>query len=108
MPQGVWSIVVCRALHHSDASPSLLVEGARALVPMPGSRHDHPGGQMRSLHMLLQSSVGWRDVLNRAHLCKELLSRLVDVLAFACAVIQEYYKPHDDMHCVLLEARLSC
>lgn len=50
----------------------------------------------RSLHMLLQSSVSWRDVLNRALLCKELLSRLVDVLAFACAVIQEYYKPLDD------------
>ena len=53
----------------------------------------------RSLHMLLQSSVGWRDVLNRTLLCKELLSRIVDVLAFACAVIQEYYKPLDDMHC---------
>ena len=39
----------------------------------------------KSLHMLLQSSVGWRDVLNRALLCKELLSRLVDVIVFACA-----------------------
>ena len=58
----------------------------------------------RSLHMLLQSSVGWRDVLNRAILCKELLSRLVDILAFACAVILEYYKPLDDMHCILLDA----
>ena len=48
MPQGVWSIVVFRAHHHSDASPSLLVEGARALVPMPGPRHDHPEWQISS------------------------------------------------------------
>ena len=41
-------MVVCRAHHHSDASPSLLVEGARAMVPMPGPRHDHPEGQISS------------------------------------------------------------
>ena len=58
----------------------------------------------RSLHMLLQSSVGWRDVLNRALLCKELLSRLVDVLAL---IVRSYRSITNlSMTCIVSSWRL--
>ena len=72
------------------------------MVPMPGPRHDHAEGQISSQAAPEQHRLA--GCSEQSSSLQRAASRLVDVLAFACAIIQEYDKPLDDMHCILLDA----
>ena len=52
----------------------------------------------RSLHMVLQSCLGWWDQLHIVLLCEYFLPGLVNFLARAGSVIEQYDEPLDGMH----------
>ena len=54
----------------------------------------------RTLHVLIQSCLGWWDQLYIVLLCEEFLPGLVDVLARVGALREQHDEPLDGMQCV--------